>query len=103
MLLGVGTLAIWTYVRFPRLQPASIRGALIHLGVSTVLFNLVPLLIHLTIEAVSRPFSVVISIACITVPAFCYLLTSVIWLLVRLRDGVGSSPRGGHPVSAAGD
>ena len=98
MFIGVGALAAWMHVKFPRLEPRSIRRAAVHMGASVLLFNFVPLVVRLTMTSLPRPLSVAVAIAAVTVPSFCYLLMSVIWMLARMRDEIGSSPRGGHPA-----
>jgi hypothetical protein len=103
MYIGVGVLAVWMHVRFPRLEPQSMRGAFVHLGASVVLFNFVPLVVHLAMTSLPQPLSVAVAIAGVTVPSFCYVLMSVIWLLTRMRGGIGSTPRGGHPARVTRD
>jgi hypothetical protein len=99
MFIGVGALAVWVHVKFPRLEPRSIRWAAFHMGAAVVLFNCVPLVVRLTMTSLPQPLSVAVAIALVTVPSFCYLLMSVIWMLTRVRDDIGSSPRGGHPAA----
>jgi hypothetical protein len=99
MFVGVGALAFWMRQRFPTLEPRSIRRAAAHLGVSVLLFNLVPIVVRASMGALPRPLAVAVAIAVVTVPSFCYLLLSVIWLFTRMHDEIGSSPRGGHPAA----
>jgi hypothetical protein len=103
MLIGVGSLAVWIHVRFPKLAPRSIRWAIVHLSASVLLFNFVPLVVHLAVTSLPQPLSVVVAIAGVTVPTFCYVLMSVIWLLTRMHSELGSTPRGGHPAHNAKD
>jgi hypothetical protein len=103
MLIGVGVLAVWMHVRFPKLAPRSIRWAIVHVGASVLLFNFVPLVVHLAVTSLPQPLSVVVAIAGVTVPTFCYVLMSVIWLLIRMHGEIGSTPRGGHPARATRD
>jgi hypothetical protein len=98
MLAGVGLLALWVHVRFPRLEPASLQRASLHVAASIVTFHFVPLGLHEMVRHLPLPLSVAVAVAGLVVPAFCYVLLSWLWLLARLRDHMGSSPRGGHPA-----
>jgi asparagine N-glycosylation enzyme membrane subunit Stt3 len=101
MFLGVGALAVWMHVRFPKLEPRSMRLALVHLGGAVLLFNLAPMIVGLSMTSLPQPLSVAVAIAGVTIPTFCYVLMSVIWLLARIRDEIGSTPRGGHPARSS--
>jgi hypothetical protein len=98
MFLGVGTLAIWMHVRFPKLEPRSTRAMLVHLGGAVLLFNFAPMVVGLAMTSLPQPLSVAVAVAGVTIPTFCYVLMSVIWLLARIRGEMGSTPRGGHPA-----
>jgi len=98
MFLGVGALAIWMHLRFPKLEPRSMRVTFVHLGCAVVLFNFAPITVGLAMTSLPRPLSVAVAVAGVTIPTFCYVLMSVIWLLARLRGEMGSTPRGGHPA-----
>jgi hypothetical protein len=96
MFIGVGLIALWVHVRFPRLQPTTFRRALVHTAVSIGIFALVPYGAHASV--VLLPTRVAIAEACFVIPAFSYVLLSWLWLLARVRDYGGSTPRGGHTV-----
>ena len=100
MLAGVGLLAVWVHVRFPRLEPASLRLASLHVAASIVIFHFVPLGLHEMVLRLPLPLSVAVAVGVVLVPTFCYVLLSWLWLLARLRDHLGSSPRGGHRVQS---
>jgi uncharacterized membrane protein len=99
MLAAVGLLAMWVYARFPKAQPTTLTRALLHVLVSVGLFHLAPPLIRSVVRTMPAPQSIVVGLIGVTVPSLCYVLLSWIWFLAKLRDQ-GSSPRGGHPVSA---
>jgi hypothetical protein len=99
MLASVGLLAMWVYARFPKAQPSTLKGAFIHVFVSISLFHLAPTMIRSCVQLLPAPPSILVGLIGVTVPGLCYVLVSLIWLLAKLRDQ-GSSPRGGHPVTA---
>jgi hypothetical protein len=98
---GVGLLALWVHVRFPRLEPATLRRASVHIAASIALFHFVPVTLHALAVRLAMPFAVIVGVSLVLVPAFGYVLLSWLWFLARLRDHMGSSPRGGHPVRSS--
>jgi hypothetical protein len=96
--VGVGFLALWVHVRFPALEPRSLRRASIHVAFSFILFRLVPPALHPVLRTFPLPVSVAVAMSALIVPTFCYVLLSWLWLLARIRDHAASPPRGGHPV-----
>jgi hypothetical protein len=103
MFVGVGLLAVWVHLRFPRLEPGSLRRASVHTAIAIGIFHFVPISLHQLVVHLPMPLSVVLAVSVLLVPTFCYVLLSWLWLLARLRDHMGSSPRGGHPVRSASD
>lgn len=99
MFLGLGLVAVWAYVNYPRLRPISLLMAVVHVVVSFVGFALLPLLLSVVLPALpgreSQPY-VVLSLL---IPALTYLFLSWIWLIARILQDIGGNPRGGHPVS----
>ena len=95
--LGLGAVAIWLYLRYPRLRPTTIVLAIVHVAVSFFLFSLVPSGLALCFRAVPAPFSLLLFVTCMLIPTLGYVLVSWLWLIARLHD-LGRPPRGGHPV-----
>lgn len=93
-------LALWSYVRFSNLRPATLRGAVAHVAVSMVAFRLVPLLLDLCGHVIPGPLALVVAIAGVVAPALCYVYLSWLWLIARISENLSRGPRGGHPVHA---
>jgi hypothetical protein len=91
MLIGLGAVAVWTYVNYPKLRPASLVRAAIHVGVSFCAFALVPTLLGVL------PRQPYVAVA-LLLPTLTYLLLSWVWLLARIIAMLGGTPRGGLPV-----
>jgi hypothetical protein len=87
--LGAGAIAIWTYVRLGsgRLAPANIRAALIHVGVSLVVGQLLvpPLVAVISGESVPLTLIAVFGIA---FPALVYCLLASLWIIRILQGAV---------------
>jgi hypothetical protein len=97
MFAGVGLIALWVHIRYPRLEPKSLKRAALHIAVSIAIFHFAPIGLHEIVVHLPLPVSVVVGVSAWLVPTFCYVLLSWLWLLAKLRDQTGS-PRGGHPV-----
>ena len=90
MLIGLGAVAIWTHVNYPKLRPASLLRAVLHVGVSFCALALTP-----TLLGVLHPQ---LDLALVLLfPALTYLLLSWIWLLALIVQMLGGTPRGGLP------
>jgi hypothetical protein len=100
MFVGLGAVALWTHVRFPRLRPGSIVRAALHVAVSFLVFALLPTMLGLLLPlAPSHADADYVALA-LLIPILTYLLLSWVWLVARiLHDLHGGTPRGGHPVS----
>lgn len=100
MLIGLGAVAVWTYVNCPRMRPGSLVRAVVHVMVSFASFALLPALLSVVLPLLparaSQPYVVLV----LLIATLTYLLTSWVWLIGRILDGFGGNPRGGHPVSA---
>jgi hypothetical protein len=100
MLTGLGAVAVWTYVNYPRLRPSSLIRALGHVMVSFAGFALLPALLSgvlpLLPARTSQPYLMLV----LLIPTLTYLLLSWLWLISRILQDIGGTPRGGHPVSA---
>jgi hypothetical protein len=86
---GAGAIAIWVYVRLGsgRVVPTSMRSALIHVGVSLVVGQLlVPPLVAITSgESVPLTLFAVFGIA---FPALVYCLLASLWIIRILQGAV---------------
>lgn len=91
--IGVGLVAFWLYVRFPKRRPATVTRALVRVGISFGLFSLLPLVGHVLLPVLGG----VTFVLFVAMPGLCYVFLSWMWLLGSIVDGVGT-PRGGHRV-----
>ena len=91
--LGVGLIAFWLYVRFPKRRPATLTRALLRVAASFGLFSLLPFVGHFLLPV----FGGVAFVLCVALPGLCFVFLSWIWLLAALVDNVGT-PRGGHRI-----
>jgi hypothetical protein len=99
MLIGLGLVAAWTYVNYPRLRPSSLIRAIAHVMVSFAAFALLPLLLSVVLPALpARPLQPYVVLV-LLIPTLTYLLLSWVWLIARILHDIGGKPRGGHPVS----
>jgi hypothetical protein len=101
MFVGLGAVAVWAYLRYPRVRPGSLVRAVVHVAVSFGAFALLPaalsVLPPLLPSHALQPYVVL----ALLIPVLTYVLLSWIWLIARvLHDLLGGTPRGGHPVSA---
>ncbi len=96
--IGLGAVAIWLYLRYPRFRPATIVRAIIHVGVSFGLFSLVPYGLSLTFRALPSTLALFVFVSCMLIPTLSYVLLSWLWLIARIHDLGNATPRGGHPV-----
>jgi hypothetical protein len=78
LLVGAAALALWSDVRFPGLQPESVRARFVHAGLSTVAV--------LAIPVPSTPGAVQMAVLMgIFLPALVWAFVSAIWLLRSLQ------------------
>jgi ABC-type branched-subunit amino acid transport system permease subunit len=99
MFIGLGVVAVWTYVRFPRLRPGSLVWAVLHVLVSLGVFVLLPTLLGLMLPLVDSHRQEVYLAIALLIPALTYLLLSWVWLFARVLHDLDRTPRGGHPAS----
>ena len=93
-LIGLGAVAVWLHLRYPKLRPGSLVWAIVHVAVSFGVFALLPTV--LTVLPPQVYMGLVLLIVTLT-----YVLVSWVWLIARiLNDLLGGTPRGGHPVSS---
>jgi hypothetical protein len=98
MLAGLGAVAVWTYVRFPRLRPGSLLSAAVHVAVSFCVFLMLPMFLGALLPLASREDTPYIVLA-LLIPVLTYVLLSWVWLLARILQDLFGGPRGGHPVA----
>ena len=99
MLIGLGAIAVWTYVNYPRLRPISLARAIVHVIVSFAAFALLPGLLSVVLPALPARTTQPYVVLALLIPTLTYLLLSWVWLIARILHDIGGTPRGGHPVS----
>ena len=100
MFIGLGVVAVWAHVRFPRLRPDSLLRAIVHVGISFGAFATLPAAIGLLLPLTPSPTLARFVVLALLIPSLTYVLLAWVWLLGRiLHELFGGSPRGGHPVS----
>jgi hypothetical protein len=99
MLIGVGAVALWTYLRFPRLRPRSLFVAALHLVVSFLAFATLPATLGALLQIGPSPEQARFLALALLISTFTYLLLAWIWFLARILRDLPSGPRGGHPVA----
>jgi hypothetical protein len=98
--LGLAVVAVWAYVRYPRLRPGSLVRAVVHVALSFAGVALLPLTLRLLLPFVAAPALRVSAVLALLFALLTYVLLSWIWLIARiLHDLLGGTPRGGHPVA----
>jgi hypothetical protein len=100
MLIGLGAVALWTYVNHPRLRPRSLIRAVAHVMVSFAGFALLPKLLGVVLPVLPSRAAQPFVVLALLIPTLTYLLLSWVWLIARVLHDIGGKPRGGHPVSA---
>lgn len=99
MFLGLGVVAGWVYVRFPRLRPRSLVLSAVHVAVSFAGFALLPTALNLLLPPLpSRALQPYVVLS-LLIPVLTYVLLSWVWLIARILSDLGGKPRGGHPVT----
>ena len=99
MLIGLGAVAVWTYVNYPRLRPSSLVRAVAHVAVSFAGFALLPMALTALLPLLPSRTSAPYVVLTLLIPVMTYLLLSWVWLIARILQDIGGNPRGGHPVS----
>ena len=99
MLIGLGTVAVWTHVNYPRLRPNSLLWAIVHVAVSFAGFALLPTALSVLLPVLPSRTSQPYVVLGLLIPLMTYLLLSWVWLIARILHDIGGNPRGGHPVS----
>ena len=99
MFTGLGVVALWVHLRCPRLRPGSLVRAVGHVAASFGAFALLPAALGVLLPLFSSHESQLLAALPLLILALTYVLLSWIWLIARILQGLGGTPRGGHPVS----
>jgi hypothetical protein len=99
--VGLGVVAIWLYLRFPRVRPTTLARAIVHVAASFFVFGLVPYGAGFCLRTLPPSLSVLAIFGGMLVPALGYVFLSWLWLIARIHDIGNSLPRGGHPAAEA--
>jgi hypothetical protein len=100
MLMGLGAVAVWTYVNYPRLRPNSLICAVVHVIVAFAGFALLPALLSVLLPLLPSRTSQPYVVLTLLIPLLTYVLLSWIWLIAQILQAIGGNPRGGHPVTS---
>lgn len=99
MFIGLGLVAVWAYFRYPRLRPASLVRAVVHVAVSFIGFAMLPAVLSALLPVLHGQTLQLGVALTLLIPTLTYLLLSWVWLIARILQDVLRGPRGGHPVS----
>jgi membrane associated rhomboid family serine protease len=100
MFTGLGVVAVWVHLRFPRLRPGSLLRAILHVGAFGA-FATLPAALGFLVPLARSPTQARYIALGLLIPTLTYVLLTWVWLLARiLHDLSGGTPRGGHPVSS---
>lgn len=88
--VGAALLALWVVVRFPDFGPEDVTKALLHVGISMVVLQLLVPGIHL-VRGTGMPGAVFAASFGVVLPGLTYVWLSAAWLIratgARLRGG----------------
>jgi hypothetical protein len=99
MFIGLGVVAFWCYLRYPRLRPRSLVLAAVHVAVSFGAFALLPTALGFLLPALPSPSEAPYVVLALLIPTLTYLLVSWVWLLARILHDLFGGPSGGHRVA----
>jgi hypothetical protein len=85
--LGAGALALWVDARFPRLAPTEMRPALIHVGISIVIAQLVVPIGMRALLGLETAVGTLLAVFAVAFPAIVYALLAGLWV-IKLTTGV---------------
>jgi hypothetical protein len=86
--LGAAALALWIFVRLPKLRPASLTRAFAHVAAAMILGAL----LKPTLAGVAEtgfPFAAFMALFGVALPALTYMFVAGAWLLRAASAGVG--------------
>jgi hypothetical protein len=98
MFVGLGTVAVWLYVRYPSRRPCSLARAAGHVALSFVAFWLLAQLLLLVLPSVPSHALAPWLVLAYLIPTLTYVLLSWIWLIARILHDLLGGPRGGLPA-----
>jgi hypothetical protein len=84
--VGTALLALWSYVRWPGAAPASMKGALVRVGLAFVLLQLVAGSLHLGVTI--APSLAILFLVGTVLPALTYTFLASIWFLKVCADHI---------------
>jgi hypothetical protein len=86
--VGAAAVALWTYVRFPRLTPATFTRALVAAGVALVAWNLFG---RLAVQVLENPSStrLLLALMCFVFAPLAALFLTVIWIMKAAIESLG--------------
>jgi hypothetical protein len=90
---GGALLALWVHVRFARLAPADLRGALLHLAGSFIACQLILPAGSTLLAATGYPSLRIVSLLLLSLPALVYVLLSLIWVISSLQNNLSGMLR----------
>jgi hypothetical protein len=100
MFIGLGAVAVWAHLRFPRLRPGSLSRAILHVAISFAGFAALPTVLGILLPLAPSNGQARYIVLGLLIPILTYVLLAWVWLLARiLHDLAGGPPRGGHPAS----
>ena len=101
MFIGLGLVAVWAHVRFPRLRPSSLLRAILHVATSFGAFAALPVALGYLLPLAPSPAQARYIALALLIPTFTWMLLTWVWLLARILHDLGSgTPRGGLPASS---
>jgi hypothetical protein len=98
MLIGLGAVAVWAYLRYPRLRPGSFVGAALHVAIAFLAFALLPFTLSAVLPLFPAAYWPYAALA-LLFPSLTYVLLSWVWLIGRILNELFRGPRGGHPAA----
>jgi ABC-type uncharacterized transport system permease subunit len=99
MLIGLGAVAVWTHVNYPRLRPRSLVRAILHVAISFGAFATLPAVVGFLLPLVPSPAQARFIVLVLLIPTLTYVFLTWVWLIARILNDLGGTPRGGHPAS----
>ena len=99
MFIGLGAVAVWAYVNYPRLRPGSLITAVLHVIVAYAAFASLPALLSVLLPLLPSRAAQPYVVLTLLIGVLTYVLLSWVWLIARILQEIGGTPRGGHPVS----
>ena len=85
--IGAAAIALWAEVRFPKLGPDRVVGALLHLLAATVAAQLV---VPAALDAVANK---ILAVFLIALPTLIYIFLTAIWIMKLARNAMGGAYR----------